>query len=316
METEYIMKKTTFIGLLLMFVLVAVGCAPSNSNSKTQSGKLKISTTFYPIYDFTRNIVGDEGDVSLIIGAGTEPHDYEPSAKEIAKMSEADALVYDSKYMETWIPAVLKTIESDSKVKAISATKDMVLLPGGEEEEEEHDHAGEGHSHEYDPHVWLSPERAIQMVQNITKQLAEAFPDRKEAFEKNAKAYIEKLTALHNDYKNAFKDAKQKNFVTQHTAFSYLAKRFGLNQLGIAGISPEQEPSPRQLTEIQEFVKTYKVKTIFTESNASSKVAETLVKSTGVGLKTLNPLEADPQNDKTYLENLEENMSVLAEELK
>ncbi|RSI58538.1 High-affinity zinc uptake system binding-protein ZnuA precursor [Streptococcus mitis] len=77
-----------------------------------------------------------------------------------------------------------------------------------------------------------------------------------------------------------------------------------------------QEPSPRQLTEIQEFVKTYKVKTIFTESNASSKVAETLVKSTGVGLKTLNPLEADPQNDKTYLENLEENMSVLAEELK
>ena len=109
METEYIMKKTTFIGLLLMFVLVAVGCAPSNSNSKTQSGKLKISTTFFPIYDFTRNIVGDEGDVSLVIGAGTEPHDYEPSAKEIAKMSEADALVYDSEYMETWIPAVLKT---------------------------------------------------------------------------------------------------------------------------------------------------------------------------------------------------------------
>ena len=111
-------------------------------------------------------------------------------------------------------------------------------------------------------------------------------------------------------------DVEAGDFVTQHTAFSYLAKRFGLNQLGIAGISPEQEPSPRQLTEIQEFVKTYKVKTIFTESNASSKVAETLVKSTGVGLKTLNPLEADPQNDKTYLENLEENMSVLAEELK
>ena len=104
--------------------------------------------------------------------------------------------------------------------------------------------------------------------------------------------------------------------MTQHTAFSYLAKRFGLNQLGIAGISPDQEPSPRQLTEIQEFVKTYKVKTIFTESNASSKVADTLVKSTGVSLKTLNPLEADPQNDKSYLENLEENMAILAEELK
>ena len=117
-------------------------------------------------------------------------------------------------------------------------------------------------------------------------------------------------------YQPIFEKASQKTFVTQHTAFSYLAKRFGLKQLGIAGISPEQEPSPRQLTEIQEFVKTYKVKTIFTESNASSKVAETLVKSTGVSLKTLNPLEADPENDKTYLENLEENMKVLAEELK
>ena len=176
METEYIMKKTTFIGLLLMFVLVAVGCAPSNSNSKTQSGKLKISTTFFPIYDITRKYCRDEGDVSLVIGAGTEPHDYEPSAKEIAKMSEADALVYDSEYMETWIPAVLKTIESDSKVKAISATKDMVLLPGGEEEEEEHDHAGEGHSHEYDPHVWLSPERAIQMVQKHYEAASGSFP--------------------------------------------------------------------------------------------------------------------------------------------
>jgi len=82
-----------------------------------------------------------------------------------------------------------------------------------------------------------------------------------------------------------------------------------LQQLGIAGVSPEQEPNARQLTEIQEFVKTYKVKTIFTESNASSKVAETLVKSTGVRLKTLNPLE-------NYLENLEENMSILAKELK
>ena len=95
-----------------------------------------------------------------------------------------------------------------------------------------------------------------------------------------------------------------------------MAKRFGLKQLGIAGISPEQEPSPKQLSEIQEFVKTYKVKTIFTESNATSKVAKTLVHATGAKLKTLNPLEADPQNDQTYLENLEANLAVLAKELK
>ena len=107
-----------------------------------------------------------------------------------------------------------------------------------------------------------------------------------------------------------------KTFVTQHTAFSYLAKRFGLTQLGIAGISPEQEPSPRQLTEIEDFVKEHQVKTIFVESNASSKVAQTLVKATGVQIKELNPLEADPANQLSYLENLEKNLAVLAKDLK
>ena len=125
-----------------------------------------------------------------------------------------------------------------------------------------------------------------------------------------------KAKALSQKYQGVFSGLDEKTFVTQHTAFSYLAKRFGLKQLGISGISPDQEPSPRQLTEIQDFIKTYKVKTIFVESNASSKLAETLKKATGVNLKVLNPLEADPENDKTYLENLEDNLEILAKELK
>lgn len=311
------MKKTTFIGFLMLFLFVVAGCATNNSNtSSTQAkqGKLKISTTFYPIYDFTKNIVGDEADVSLVIGAGVEPHDYEPSAKEIAKMSEADALVYDSEYMETWIPTVLKTL-SDSKVKPISATKDMVLLPGGEEEEHDHDHSEEGHSHEYDPHVWLSPERAIKMVQTITKQLVEAFPDRKEVFEKNANAYIEKLTALHNDYTNAFKDAKQKNFVTQHTAFRYLALDYNLNQVGITGISPEAEPSASRLAELTKYVKENDIKVIYFEENASEKIAKTLADETGVELAVLNPIESltKEQMDKgeDYISVMRENLAAL-----
>ena len=308
------MKKTTFIGLLLMFVLLAVGCTPSNSKNQTKSEKLKISTTFYPIYDFTRNIVGDEGEVSLLIGAGVEPHEYEPSAKEIAKMSEADALVYDSEYMETWIPAVLKTIESDSKVKAISATKDMELLPAGEEEED-HDHADEGHSHEYDPHVWLSPKRAIQMVETITKQLVEAFPDRKETFEKNAKAYIEKLTALDNEYATAFKDAKQKNFVTQHTAFRYLALDYGLNQIGVTGISPEAEPSPARLAELTKYIKENEIKIIYFEENATEKIAKTLADETGAIAEVLSPIESLTQEEmdkgEDYISVMKENLTAL-----
>ena len=168
----------------------------------------------------------------------------------------------------------------------------------------------------YDPHTWLDPEKVAEEAQIIADKLSEQDSANKETYQKNAQNFSAKAHDLTKKYQPIFEKSGQKTFVTQHTAFSYLAKRFGLNQLGIAGISPDQEPKPRQLTEIQEFVKTYKVKTIFTESNLSSKVADTLVKSTGVSLKTLNPLEADPQNDKSYLENLEENMAILAQELK
>ena len=202
-----------------------------------------------------------------------------------------------------------------SKVKVLEASEGITLerVPGLEDVE-----AGEGIDEKtlYDPHTWLDPEKAGEEAQIIADKLSELDKEHKEIYQKNAKKFISKAQELTKKYQPIFEKAKKKTFVTQHTAFSYLAKRFGLQQLGIAGISPEQEPNARQLTEIQEFVKTYKVKTIFTESNASSKVAETLIKSTGVRLKTLNPLEADPQNDKNYLENLEENMSILAKELK
>ena len=241
-------------------------------------------------------------------------HSFEPSANDIAAIYDADIFVYHSHTLESWAGS-LDPILQNSKVKVIEASEGMTLerVPGLEDMQ-----AGDGIDEKtlYDPHTWLDPEKVAEEAQIIADKLSELDNANKDTYQKNAQSYSNKAHDLTNKYKPIFEKASQKTFVTQHTAFSYLAKRFGLNQLGIAGISPDQEPSPRQLTEIQDFVKTYKVKTIFTESNASSKVADTLVKSTSVSLKTLNPLEADPQNDKSYLENLEENLAVLAQELK
>ncbi|ETJ27222.1 Periplasmic solute binding family protein, partial [human gut metagenome] len=114
-----------------------------------------------------------------------------------------------------------------------------------------------------DPHTWLDPEKVAEEAQIIADKLSKIDSKNKETYQKNVKELVAKAKELTKKYQPIFKAAKQKTFVTQHTAFSYLAKRFGLTQLGIAGISPEQEPSPRQLTEIEEFVKQYKVKTIF-----------------------------------------------------
>ena len=303
-------KKSLFLVLLSIFLLCLGACGQKES----QSGKgMKIVTSFYPIYAMVKEVSGDLNDVRMI-QSSSGIHSFEPSANDIAAIYDADVFVYHSHTLESWAGSLDPNLKK-SKVKVLEASEGMTLdrVPGLEDVE-----AGDGVDEKtlYDPHTWLDPEKAGEEAQIIADKLSEVDSEHKETYQKNAQAFIKKAQELTKKFQPKFEKATQKTFVTQHTAFSYLAKRFGLNQLGIAGISPEQEPSPRQLTEIQEFVKTYKVKTIFTESNASSKVAETLVKSTGVGLKTLNPLEADPQNDKTYLENLEENISVLAEELK
>ena len=303
-------KKSILIILLSLLTLIFGAC----SQKETQEVKgLKIVTSFYPIYAMVKEVSGDLNDVRMI-QSSSGIHSFEPSANDIAAIYDADVFIYHSHTLESWAGSLDPNLKK-SKVKVLEASEGMTLdrVPGLEGVE-----AGDGVDEKtlYDPHTWLDPVKVAEEAQIIADKLSDIDVEHKDTYQKNAKEFIKKATELNVKYKDKFEKVSQKTFVTQHTAFSYLAKRFGLNQLGIAGISPEQEPSPRQLTEIQEFVKTYKVKTIFTESNASSKVAETLVKSAGVSLKTLNPLEADPGNDKTYLENLEENMSVLAEELK
>ena len=308
------MKNRNILWFMIgLFVLVLGACGQKTSQDSKEAKGMKIVTSFYPIYAMVKEISGDLNDVRMI-QSSSGIHSFEPSANDIAAIYDADIFVYHSHTLESWAGSLDLSLQN-SKVKVIEASEGMTLerVSGLEDMQ-----AGDGIDEKtlYDPHTWLDPEKVAEETQIIADKLSELDNANKDTYQKNAQSYSNKAHDLTNKYKPIFEKASQKTFVTQHTAFSYLAKRFGLNQLGIAGISPDQEPSPRQLTEIQEFVKTYKVKTIFTESNASSKVADTLVKSTGVSLKTLNPLEADPQNDKSYLENLEENMAILAEELK
>jgi len=300
--------------MITFFALTLGACGQKASqDNRNETKGMKIVTSFYPVYAMVKAVSGELNDVRMI-QSSSGIHSYEPSANDIAAIYDADVFVYHSHTLESWAGSLDPSLQK-SKVKVLEASEGMTLdrVSGLEDIE-----VGEGVDEKslYDPHTWLDPEKVAEEAQIIADKLSELDSENKEIYQSNAKKFIDQAHELTNKYKPIFDKVEQRTFVTQHTAFSYLAKRFDLNQLGIAGISPDQEPSPRQLSEIQEFVKTYKVKTIFTESNASSKVAETLIKSTGVSLKTLNPLEADPQNDKSYLDNLEEDIAILAEELK
>lgn len=313
------MKKWSFLVVtVLAFVLVLAGCGVGSDKVSEDKSKLKVVTTFYPMYDFTKNVAGDNASIEMLIDAGTEPHDYEPSAKDIAKIEEADVFVYNSEDMETWVPSVLKSLDS-KKLTVIDASKGIKLVEGTEEEHD-HDHGEEEHHHEHDPHVWLSPVLAQQEVANIQKGLTKADKTNADTYKKNAENYTEKLKALDNKFKTAFEGAKQRDFVTQHAAFQYLANEYGLHQVAIAGLSPDQEPSPARLAELQKYVKANNISTIYFEEVASPKVAETLAKETGATLEVLSPIEGitDKEQKKgmDYIAYMEQNLQALQKTIK
>ncbi|MFS1179241.1 metal ABC transporter solute-binding protein, Zn/Mn family [Enterococcus lactis] len=309
---KYLLTATVMIGALLF-----AACGNTNKEADKKED-LTIVTTFYPIYDFTKEIVGDEGNVKLLIPAGTEPHDFEPSAKERAEISDADVFVYNSSDMEFFVDSLKDSVDSKQTLM-IEAAKGIDRLESQEADEHEESEEGHDHAHEYDPHVWLDPVLAIKEVRTIAGELGEKYPDKKEIFTKNADAYIKKLEALDQKYSEELKNATNRTFVTQHAAFAYLANQYNLEQVAISGVSPDQEPTPSRLAELKEFVKKNNIKVIYFEENDSSKVAETLSNETGVKLEVLNPLESLTNEQikagENYISVMEKNLEALKESI-
>lgn len=306
------MKKWLVTSVLVVSALLLGACGET---TETETDSLQIVTTFYPMYEFTKAVVGDEGEVSLLIPAGTEAHDYEPSAKDIAKIADSDAFVYNSHELETWVERLEDTVDTD-KTAVIEAASNIQLMEAGAEEEHEHeDGTEEDHHHAYDPHVWVDPVLVMTEVETIRDQLSEKFPEKKAIFAANSAAYLEELTTLDQEFVEAFIHAENKTFVTQHAAFSYFAQRYGLTQESIAGLSPDEEPTPSRLAELKQFVEENQVKVIYFEENTSSKVAETLANETGVTLEVLNPIESltndQMEAGETYLSVMRENLQAL-----
>ncbi|MGX7023407.1 metal ABC transporter substrate-binding protein [Vagococcus hydrophili] len=311
--------KKYFSLIVLLVATITLGACGAKEKKQSNEGKLNIVTSFYPMYDFTQNITKDKANVSMLIDGGVEPHDYEPSAKDMAKIQEADVFIYNSNEMETWVETVLKNIDT-TKVKVIEASKGIELLEASHSEEKEEGHEGHDHSGAHDPHVWLSPKLASKEAMTISEGIMEVDSKNKDFYEKNTKEYTGKLANLDNDYQIAFKGAKSRQFVTQHTAFSYLAHEYDLKQVPISGISPDQEPTPKELKGIEDFVKKEKIEVIYTESSASPKIAKTISSATGASLAVLNPMESvskkDREKGEDYLSIMTQNLESLKQSVK
>lgn len=306
------------LGMVIILLLILSGCSNtvSTKNEITSDGskKMQIVTTFYPMYFFTQKVAGNAANVELLVPNGVEPHDWEPTAKDMARIQDGDVFIYNSHSFETWTDKVLKSI-NDPDLNVVEASKGIVLMDALEGEEGEEDHGHSEHVSSKDPHVWLSPVLAQQEVNTIADALEQADPKNKEQYKKNADALISELADLDRLYKETINKAKKKEFVTQHAAFGYLAKQYGLTQIPIAGLSPDVEPTLGKLAELTELTKKKNVKIIYFEELTSSKVAETLAKEIGANTEVLNPLEGlskeEQKNGLDYLDVMKKNLEAL-----
>ena len=330
-------KKFKLISMMLLAVLIIAACGKGENDVSSGSSKekLQIMTTFYPMYEFTKNIAGDKADVKILIPSSQEPHGWEPTPKDIANVQASDLFIFNSIYMESFVDTIKAAVDNKETV-FVEASSDITLKEGitdehdHESEEEEHDHENEEedhdhdseeaedeHSHEKDPHVWLSPALAIKEVETITASLIEADPDNKESYQQNSEAYIAKLSALDQEYQDALSKVEKKEMITQHAAFGYLASEYGLTQVPIAGLSPEEEPNAQRLAELKDFAKEHDISVIYFEETASKKVADTLATEIGAKTEVLSTLEVlskeDEDNGLDYIKVMERNLEKIVQ---
>ena len=302
------MRSTTKILSLLLLVLsvALVGCGGTDKSAEKKTAEpFRIVTSFYPMYVATINIT--DGVDGVEVYNMTKPqtgclHDYQLMTEDMKTLEKADAFVINGAGMEDFMD---KVTEQQKKLKVIDASRGIELIHDDEEGD--------------NPHVWLSVTDAITQVRNIADQLKEADPTHAAAYEKNAAAYIEKLTSLKSEMHAALDNVPHKDIVTFHEAFPYFAKEFNLNIIGVVEREPGTEPTPTELQETIEQVNALPTKVLFTEPQYSPAAAETIARETGAKIYTLDPVvtgEATPAAKNAYIDTMKKNMKTLQEALK
>ena len=256
----------------------ATTTAASSATASTGSdAKIKVVTSFYAMEDFTKKVGGDNVEVTNLVPAGTEPHEWEPAATDITAIQDADLFVYNGASMEHWVDDTLASL--GDKAPASVKASDGIKLRAGEEPGED------------DPHVWLNPEFAKAELANIKDALAKVDPDHKDDYEANYEKYAAEFDQLDADFKEKLGSVSNKTIVVSHEAFGYLADAYGLTQVPITGMDAEGEPDAQTMASIIDQVKAQNIKVIFSEDLVSPKVAQQIADATGATCEVLNPLE-------------------------
>jgi len=278
---------------------------PASQDNISADKKIRIIASFYPLYDFASHVAGDRAEVSSMIPAGIEPHDWEPTAGDVLKAGSADMLVINGAGFERWA-------ENISARRLVVAT-DGLQLDGGNEES--------GHDEGIDPHVWLDPVLAKHEVESIRVALVEIDPINAGYYNDNAARFTAELDLLDKQISGELSDCQKSDFIAFHDAFSRFAQRYGLTQHGIQGISPEGEILPQRIEQVIGLANDLHIDTIYSEELVDSRLAEVIANEIPGGrVLVLSPIEGIDSEEQAkgigYIDKMQQNLANLKEGLK
>ncbi len=265
----------------LSALFVLTGCSPATTQPASDQG-LQVVTSFYPLEFLVAEIGGASVEVVNLTQPGAEPHDLELTPKDVAALVDADEVIYLSNFQ----PAV------DDAVATRGEQSSFDVAPAANLSRNHSAVDGDSDSSELvDPHFWLDPQRYAAVAEAIAARLSAIDQARAEVYAANAASLTQRLATTDQAWAEATAECESRDLVTSHSSFGYLADRYGFTQVGVAGLSPENEPSPQQLADISRFVSSRDVRTIYFEPLSSSAVAETVARETGAETAVLDPLE-------------------------
>lgn len=317
--------------MIILLLLAACGNKePAKEKVVAEASKdvLSVYTTVYPLQYFTERIGGNAVDVQSIYPPGADEHTFDPTQKDMIALADSDIFFYIGLGLEGFVENAEKAMKGEHvKMIAVADNIPEESLGEGHDEEgdESHDRDEEGHeSHdhdheEFDPHVWISPILSIELATTIKVSLIEASPENEDAFEQNFEDLKTDLLELNQKFEDMAANAPTKTFFVSHAAFGYIAETYGLEQVAVAGLNSQSEPSQKQLASLVEYAKTYGVKHVLFEQNVSSELTDIIRKEIGAEslmLHNLGVLTAeDLDNNEDYLSLMEYNIKTLAKAL-
>ncbi|WP_433617274.1 metal ABC transporter substrate-binding protein [Dactylosporangium sp. CA-139114] len=260
------------------------GCAV---HEQPDDGRLRVVAGFYPLQFVAEEIGGDRVAVENLTRAGAEPHDLELQPSQLAALEDADLVLY----LRGFQPAVDEGADLQQKARTFDVSTVASL-------------------HGADPHVWLDPTRLATIAGRVADRLAEADPAHAGEFRQRAAGLDAELRELDGEYRRGLADCARHDVVTSHEAFGYLTARYGLTQVPVTGLNPDEEPGPQRVRDVARLAKERGVTTIFFESLVSPKLSETVAREIGARAAVLDPIEG-VEDGETYITTMRTNLAAL-----